>query len=370
MPAGITAVRVLYDKYPASRPSVVYEPPISEKQLEDIADGSWYFHAQFRNAQGWGAISHFGFQIDTQPPELFSIKFVDGKETDNPYPTILFDTIDLLSGIDYYRVKIGEGDFFFVTSEQTVKDNPYTLPLQGPGKHTIWIQALDKAGNPKTATEEFIINPIESPTFTEYPQELESGEILIAKGKTHPSSRVSVWLQEGKDEPKSQTVKSDASGNFIFVSEEGLAAGVYKMWAEVTDARGAKSEPSDKIVIAISQKMFLKIGSWVVNLLTVIIPLIALFVLSLFLIWYAYKKFSSFRNKLRKEVREAEKTLHKAFELLRKDIREQIKLLEKARTKRQLTEEEEKIINHLKKDLDEAEAVVGKEIEDLEKVVK
>ena len=76
------------------------------------------------------------------------------------------------------------------------------------------------------------------------------------------------------------------------------------------------------------------------------------------------------RKRVRKEVREAETVLHKAFDLLKENIREQIKILEKARSKRQLTEEEEKIIKQLKKNLDDAEKVVRKEIEDIEKEIK
>lgn len=73
---------------------------------------------------------------------------------------------------------------------------------------------------------------------------------------------------------------------------------------------------------------------------------------------------------MRKEIREAESALHKAFDVLKEDIRDQVKLLEKTRTKRQLTEEEEKIIKQLRKDLDDAEKFVRKEIEDIEKEIK
>ena len=38
-------------------------------------------------------------------------EFIDGKETKNPKPTVVFDTTDSLSGVDYYKIKIGEGDF-------------------------------------------------------------------------------------------------------------------------------------------------------------------------------------------------------------------------------------------------------------------
>ena len=76
------------------------------------------------------------------------------------------------------------------------------------------------------------------------------------------------------------------------------------------------------------------------------------------------------KKRLRGEVREAEQALHKAFNLLKENISEQIKMLEKTRTKRELTEEEEKIIHHLKENLDSAEKFIKKEIEDIEKEVK
>jgi len=97
--------------------------------------------------------------------------------------------------------------------------------------------------------------------------------------------------------------------------------------------------------------------------------LVILFAL-FFLGYYLWYRLTLFRRKIKKEVQEAEQTLHKAFALFKKDIREQIKLLEKTRTKRQLTEEEEKIIKQFRKDLDDAEKFVRKEIEDIEKEVK
>ncbi len=167
IPVGVTAIRILYDKHPTSLPSVLYSPPISEKQLKDLKDGTYYFHARFRNSAGWGATAHFRFQIDTQPPEPFSIKFIDGTETANSRPTVVFDTTDVLSGIDYYKIKIQGGDFFAVASDK-VKSNPYTLPFQSPGKRNILVQAFDKAGNYAVATEEFTIAPLPAPALAEY----------------------------------------------------------------------------------------------------------------------------------------------------------------------------------------------------------
>ena len=102
----------------------------------------------------------------------------------------------------------------------------------------------------------------------------------------------------------------------------------------------------------------------------------ALVIFLLFVIWYGWHKFSLFRKRLRKEVREAEGALHRSFDLLKENIREQIKIFEKTRANRQPTEvkhygeEEEEMLKQFKKDLDDAEKFIRKEIEDIEKEVK
>jgi len=313
---------------------------------------------------------HFKIQIDTVAPEPFAITFLDGKETENPRPTILFHTTDSLSGIDYYKMKIGEGDASSISGEQLVND-PYTLPPQAPGKRSILIHAIDKAGNDTIATEEFTITPLKEPTLTDYPEQLESGAILTVKGKTqYANSDVVVWLQREKGDPKRFIVQSDADGKFTFTADERPRDGIYQLWTEVIDDRGAKSNPSGKVTFIIAQSAVLKIGTRAVTIFSLIIPLVALILLLLMVIWYGLHKFSRLRKRLLKEIREADIALHDAFDSLKEDIRKQVKMLERAKTKRGLSQGEEKIIKQLRKNLDAAEKFVKKEIEDIEKVVK
>ena len=280
VPSDVKSVRLLYDKYPHSQPTISYSPAISKKQLKDIEDGAWYLHVQFQNAKGWSNTSHFRFQIDTKPPDLFAIKFVGGKELDTPRPTILFDTVDSLSGVAYYKIKIGDGDALAVLAD-VVKNNPYTLPSQKPGKHTLTVQAFDRAGNYTAATDEFVVKPITPP-------------------------------------------------------------------------------------IAAEQPVSWRISSRAIGILGALVPLAALLIIFVFLFWYGWHKFLRMRRRLKKEIHEAEGALHEAFDVLKENIREHIKLLEKAKSRRQLTAEEEKIARQLKKDLDNAEKVMKKKIEDIE----
>ena len=369
VPNDAIGTRLLVGKNSSAVPTVPYAPAISEKEITDFKDGVWYFHAQLRNAGGWGETAHFKLQIDTQPPEQFVIKLVDGNETDNPRPVALFDTTDALSGIDYYKVKIGEGDFFFVAPE-IVKKNPYTLPTQTPGKRNILVQAFDKAGNYQTAVGEFEILAINPPVITEYPKELKDGELLVVRGLTYANSQASIWLQKGEGEPKNFVTQSNKDGKFGFIAEEKLKEGVYKMWAIAVNAQGAQSLPTEKLTITVLQPTIFRVGTLAISLLIITIPIAVLMLALILIIFYGWRKFSILRKKLKKEVREAESTLRKTFDLLKKDIREQIKMLEKTRAKRLLTEEEEKIIKQLGRDLEDAEDVIEKEIKDIEREIK
>jgi C4-dicarboxylate-specific signal transduction histidine kinase len=214
---------------------------------------------------------------------------------------------------------------------------------------------------------EFTIEALKSPTITDYPQTLTSGEVLIVKGTTYPNAQVVIWLQKEKDESQSQIVKSDDGRNFTFVAEEKLKDGIYKLWAEVIDMRGARSKPTEKTTIVVEQPTILKIGTQAVTILTIVVPLVALIILLLALIWYGWHKFSSFRKKIRKETKEAEQTLHQAFNALKEETEERIAELD---GKPDLSEREKKVCNSLKKALKISEKFIGKEIEDIEKEIK
>ena len=158
LPKGVTAVRVLYDQFTDTQPTLVYEPPISERELGGVQDGVWYFHVQFRNPRGWGTAEHYRVQIDTIPPESFIIQFPDGRETFETEPRIGFSTTDSLSGIDRYEVKIGEGNFF--NAEGLKRDKGfYVLPPQPTGEHQITVKAFDKAGNTIEVNDLLIVKP-------------------------------------------------------------------------------------------------------------------------------------------------------------------------------------------------------------------
>ncbi len=361
----VAAVRSSLDKNPKSIPDETYSTKLSEKEFTHLEDGVWYFHIQFKNEAGWGKIGHFRFQIDKTKPEKFNIILRERTDPTEPTAKFVFEAFDAISGIDYYKIQIDGGEPFIWSDDGS---HLYVSPLLAPGKHVLIAEVYDKAQNYFINAVDFYIEPLGAPLITDCPKELESGDILAVRGRVAAGAKAVVFLEKEREDARVQTVASDAEGNFIFVADEKLEEAVYKIWMETQDERGAKSNPTEKITIAVYKPKFVQIGSWVVNFLAVLIPLIALIVLLLLVVWYGWRKFSILRKKLKKEVGEAEKALQDAFDLLEKDARQQIKILEKASSGRELTKEENNIIEQLKKDLKETEKIVRKEIEDIEKI--
>jgi 5-hydroxyisourate hydrolase-like protein (transthyretin family) len=359
--SGITSCRLLVSKIQNDIPTVLYAPAISEKEVTNLDDGVWYFHVQFKNDNGWGAVSHFRFQIDTEPPAPFEIKVKEGTETTNPQPTLIFETKDELSGIDYYEVKIDQ--------QESIKtaEKEYKIPVQSPGKHTVIVKAVDRAGNYALAMTEISILPIAAPIITDYPHELIPGSLLAVKGTALPEVTLKVYLQEDNREAKIRETKSDQEGKWSYIEAEPVENGVYQVWTEAVDIYGAKSNLSEKISILVSPPVFIRIGKLAIDYLTTIMTLLTLILAIIFVIFWAWRKIREEKRKIRKETGEAEKALYQAFKTLKEKVEEQVAKLD---GKPGLNKREEKICDDLKESLRVSEEFIGKEIEDIEKTIK
>ncbi len=368
-PSGVAAVNVLADRNPTTDPGTRSDGLFSSYTYENVDEGVWYFHLRLRNAQGWGAVSHFRFQLDTKPPEPFSITLDGEPESSDPRPSVRFNTKDETSGLDYFAVKSGD-ETVRVAAKEVASGQAYQLPPQKPGAHTVVVQAFDRAGNVAVAVRDFTILPLESPRISSYPAELPEGEVLKIAGETYPDSRVTVVLAPESGPQQSLEVQSDPQGAFTAIWPERPGAGLYTIAAGVTDSRGAQSEMSEPLSISVQQRPLLRIGSLVVTYLSVVVTLIALLLLLVLTSLYGWYRFTQFRKKLKKEVREVETALHSALAELREDIGKQIKVLERAKTKRTLTSEETRIMRQLKKNFEDAEKSVQQELADVEREIQ
>lgn len=367
VPSGVSAVSVLSDKLPQSIPLVVYDYPLTSKEIDNIDDGMRYFHARFKNSHGWGSIAHFRYQTDTENPYRFDIEEIKRDDITEPSAKFIFTAEDKTSGISHFEVAI---DDEAVQKWDGNEKNIYTTAILGPGSHKITAKTFDKAGNYLANFKEFKVEPLESPKITEYPKNLQEGEVIAIGGQAHPNSKVTVFLQRDNDAIKSYGIDSGARGEFTLKVGDKSKNGIYKAWANVTDKRGAKSLDSDKITFSSEQMAIIKIGYKTIMILAVIVPLAALIFALIFLVIYWRRRIKSFRARVGKETAEAESSLHNAFWGLKETVKYEISRLEKNQNAGNFNAEEEKVIQKLKQDLDNAEMSVSKEIEDIDREIK
>ncbi len=140
---GVTAVRLGYDADAGGIPTVLYDEPLSHKEL-DLKDGIWYFHLQERGPGGWGPVNTFRIQIDTVPPAPITLQFPNGTTATGASLAVSFTTTDELSGIDHYKIMI-DGRSLAVTEQEG--SGIYALSAQDAGNHVLGVEAYDKAGN-------------------------------------------------------------------------------------------------------------------------------------------------------------------------------------------------------------------------------
>lgn len=368
LPAGVTAVRTLLNDNPTSVPTRVYEDPISSITLEDLEQGVQYFHLQFQNADGWGRVTHYRLAVDSERPTALEISLPEDADLANPIQTLVLTAEDATSEVLRFSVKVDDaGPYEFIKRTAT---STLTLEPLDPGYHSIIIEAFDEAGNSTISTFSFTILSFDRPIFTEYPTEINEEVIPVIKGLTRPNATVDVILRRVGGEPSMYTVTSDDEGVFTFIPEGTFTSGVYELTAQATDAYGAQSEVSGPIRIAVQQPGYLRIGSVLISVLSVIVPLILLVFALIIGTWYLFVYLRRFRKRVRVESAEALEILHREFSNLQNTLRNQEAALQESRKTKKLTKAESEVIETLDRALQQSQRTVEKEIEDVTALTK
>lgn len=368
LPSGVNSVRTLLNKDPTSVPTKVYEDPIQGLTLEDLPEGISYLHVQFKNSDGWGKINHYRLAIDSENPQKISISNLDADDLHNPNQILLVEVDDATSNVDRFRIKIdNEEPFEF---ERKTGSSTISLPTLETGYHSIIIEAFDLAGNSIVGTHSFTLESFDKPVFTDFPSEINGEVIPVIKGATRPNSQVEIFVKRVGGEPSVYLVSSDNSGNFIFIPEGVFGLGVYEISAQAKDEFGAMSERSDIMRIAVQQPGYLKIGSLIVSVLSVVIPLIVLTLASILGIWYLFLYSRKFRRKVKIESLEASEILLKEFSELQSVLRKQESEMQSSRKTNKLTKAETEMIRAMDMALQTSQKNVEKEISDITELAK
>src|SRR3989344_1514398 len=365
LPQGALEVRTLIGKSPASNPSVPYVPPITKKKVDELPDGTYYFALQVRTADGWSAVSRYRVNIDTTPPKPFYVTFPHGNKGLEPQPVVFFNTTDNESGISHYEIKIGS-DVKPVKTAPVAESNPYVLPPQVPGTYTLFVSAVDNAGNIRNSSAEFAIEGIDVPVITYYQETIEEGDIVKVRGTTYPDSEVTVYIREGDSLITEEYTKSNSLGDFALVVTKRLDPGMYTITLRVKDGRGAQSSETSPLTISVQSEFVTGLVSFVLKYLSAaILALLALGALA----WggaHLWFRIPRTIQHMRREAREAEKVSENTFSVLREGVANHVARLR--RVKRKLTEEEAEFLEQFEQKLEEAEEIVTKEIQDISRL--
>lgn len=365
LPAGVSAVRTLLDDRSGTIPTRVYDEPLRTLTLSDLPEGVSYFHIQFKNEEGWGKVTHYRLAVDSEKPAEFSIALPPNADLSHPQQTLLLYATDTASKVLRYQVKIdSEPAYEYLDTSETGK---ITLPVLPPGYHAVVIEAFDEAGNGIIGSFSFTTSAFAAPLFNDYPRELGEGIIPVIKGTTRPRSSVLITLTRVGADTAEYTVTSDEAGTFTFIPESSFSSGVYEITARATDEQGAVSETSSPIRIAVQQPGFVRVGSLIVSVLSVVISLVAITALSIIGSWLLMSYLRRFRRRITVESKEASAMLRREFATLTATLAAHEESLLVARKGSKLTKAEADMISALKLALKDAERRVEKEVSDVER---
>ena len=115
-------------------------------------------------------------------------------------------------------------------------------------------------------------------TFEKQSITLNQGERIVVNGTGPPNAKIVFFLSHGDEQEKFTAVTSDSDGAFTFASDQGAKDGVYRLRVAVQDMDGTIS-PSQRVIITVRpQGLSAAVGA-TTDLISSLIPLLALLVL-------------------------------------------------------------------------------------------
>lgn len=364
LPGDVTAVRTLLDEFPNSIPTKVYDSPIRDITIPDLEDGVSYFHIQFRNAEGWGRIAHYRIAVDGTAPNGLTLSMAPQSNLANPNQIIIASTTDAAGApIERFKVQLNGAEAFEVQNDKN--SGEIALSNLKPGRQTLVVEAIDAAGNSSISTFTFDIESFDAPRFIDVPAEINTDVIPVFMGTTRPKATVKVQLETVGAEPLSYEVTSDESGAFRFIPNGKLAQGVYTLWATAQDEFGAQSQASEPVQFVVRPSGFIAVGTFLISVLSVIIPLAALVVLCVLGLVYMQRRYRWLRVRVAKEGREASDSLRTEFAHIKEVLDQHEEELTAGRKTKKLTAAEMALINDIRAVIESAEGTVTKEVQDV-----
>jgi hypothetical protein len=240
LPPDIIGVSTLLNQNARTEAPTISEGLFANKTFPTLLDdGVYYLHIRFQNGKGWSQSVHYRVAMDTQPPLPFQISVTTGGLVSNdPAPTLSFNTGDSLSGISRYAILINSESIIYSDKSQ------YQLTPHAPGTYNVTVRAIDQAGNSIESKIKLEIVPIESPVITFITDKLVGKDIIRLKGSAPIGDKVVITIENSKKSLVSQSeVAVDTSGQWAFQLDRTLDPGQYTVTVITKDSRSALSLP-------------------------------------------------------------------------------------------------------------------------------
>jgi hypothetical protein len=357
----VRAIKLILNNSANSSPSVVYRPAISSRQIENLADGVWYFAIQAENSFGWGPIERTKIQIDTTRPENLSVSEVERANSASPDVGFIIKSSDAGSGISHYEITINDQPEIIWKDDGS---NLFKFSGLGSGNHKLTIKAVDRAGNSLIDIINFDIDNLNPPIINDWSAEITNNDYLIIRGETeYPNSKIILhWQSEDGEEISTQVYQSNSEGKFVIVTKDISDFGKYNFWLTAEDDQGLVSIASEKITVNVQKDSFFQSSSRSLASLKVFIPLIILIIISIIFVLYFGYNYFIFKRGINNKVKTAGFAVNHTLTSFYDDFMCLIADSKKVSSKKPSYSLSEKKLEKIKKDFSETKKAVNNEI--------
>ena len=143
--------------------------------------------------------------IDSQGPAAFIPNVDPAGWTHDTSANVTFSTTDAISGLYYYQIRLDEGDW------STPASSPHRLDNLVDGEHTVWVRAIDHAGNETIGSVQLQIDTQGPSSFTPAADSTDwtnNNRPVITFGTTDTLSGIAYYLLRVDDREWTTPVSS------------------------------------------------------------------------------------------------------------------------------------------------------------------
>jgi hypothetical protein len=265
-----------------------------------------------------------------------------------------------------YKIEVDDKSYVW----DDAPDHVFETEQLSRGNHEIKVYMETNGGESISKNLTFSNVGIHTPIFTDFSSVVSENEYIVIKGTSDPLTYVRVdsdFVSSSYDTKRySATVRANENGLFTYVSPERAELGMYSFVGFAYTEDGTESDKTSPIKISIksgTESLFRKI----VTTLSVLIPLVGLFILLILLILFGWYKVRNYKEILRKRLLLTSALVTEEFKIIEKDLGKENQIIEKAKAMEPLSESELHFVGQFKKDLDKAESLIINDLRDSSK---